>query len=84
MLRRLFWVCTRVTAPSRRMNLAPVRVERAHVKWRRDLTAPANKLPPRGPYVSGSGAHRALIALRPVKAAIDRAIEALSVLDTER
>lgn len=41
-------------------------------------------LPPRGPYVSGSGAHRALVALLPVKAAIDRAIEALSMLDTER
>lgn len=40
-----------------------------------------SKLPPVGPYVSGRSAHRALVALQPVRAAIDRAIRDLSVLD---
>ena len=43
--------------------------------------APPNKLPPVGPYISGRSAHRALIALQPVKAAIDRAIKALTEED---
>jgi hypothetical protein len=45
--------------------------------------APPDKLPPVGPYTSGRSAHRALIALGPVKAAIDRAIEALTRMDAE-
>ena len=50
--------------------------------------APRSKLPPIGPYVSGQSAHRALLALGPVKAALERsltaidaAIKALSVMD---
>jgi hypothetical protein len=42
--------------------------------------APRSKLPPIGPYVSGQSAHRALLALGPVKAAIDRAIRELTVI----
>jgi hypothetical protein len=41
--------------------------------------APRSRLPPIGPYVSGQSAHRALLALGPVKAAVDRAIRELTV-----
>ena len=40
-------------------------------------------LPPIGPYISGRSAHRALIALGPVKAAIDRAITELTRIEKE-
>jgi hypothetical protein len=43
--------------------------------------APRSRLPPIGPYVSGQSAHRALLALGPVKAAIDRAIRELTVIN---
>jgi hypothetical protein len=46
-----------------------------HVK-----AAPREKLPPIGPYVSGQSAHRALLALGPIKAAVDRAIRELTVI----
>jgi hypothetical protein len=47
-----------------------------------DVTAaPHSKLPPVGPYVSGRSAHRALVALGPVRAAIERAIRDLTVID---
>ena len=42
--------------------------------------APRSRLPPIGPYVSGQSAHRALLALGPVKAAIDRAMRELTVI----
>ena len=42
--------------------------------------APRSRLPPIGPYVSGQSAHRALLALGPVKAAIDRAIRELTII----
>jgi hypothetical protein len=48
------------------------------------LAADSSKLPPVGPYVSGRAAHRALIALGPVKAAIDRAIVELTRIEAER
>jgi hypothetical protein len=41
------------------------------------------KLPPIGPYVSGRSAHQALVYLGPIKAAVDRALKALTVLDDE-
>jgi hypothetical protein len=41
------------------------------------------KLPPIGPYVSGRSAHQALIYLGPIKAAVDRAIKALTVIDDQ-
>lgn len=47
------------------------------------VAAPHAKLPPIGPYVSGRSAHHALVALGPVKAAIDRAIKALTTIDEE-
>ena len=49
-----------------------------------DVKAASQKdLPPPGPYVSGRSAHRALIALRPVKEAIDQAIAALSIMEKD-
>lgn len=52
--------------------------------------APRSKLPPIGPYASGQSAHRALLALGPVRAAlerslaaIDQAVKALTNLDGE-
>jgi hypothetical protein len=44
--------------------------------------APAGRerLPPIGPYISGQSAHRALLALGPVKAAIERAMRELTVI----
>jgi hypothetical protein len=45
--------------------------------------APHEKLPPIGPYPSGRSAHRALVALGPVKAAIERAIRQLTIMDEE-
>lgn len=50
----------------------------AHVK-----AVGREKLPPIGPYPSGRSAHRALVALGPVKAAVDRAIKALTAMDEE-
>jgi hypothetical protein len=47
-------------------------------KFKDVAPAPREKLPPIGPYPSGRDAHRALVALGPVKAAIDRAITALT------
>jgi hypothetical protein len=46
--------------------------------------ADPSKLPPVGPYVSGRSAHRALIALGPVKAAVDRAIAELTRIEAEK
>ena len=43
--------------------------------------APRERLPPIGPYVSGRSAHRALVALGPVLAAIQRAIKELTIMD---
>jgi hypothetical protein len=58
----------------------------AHVK-----PAPLSRLPPIGPYVSGQSAHRALLALGPVKAALERslvaveqAIKALTIINDEK
>jgi hypothetical protein len=45
--------------------------------------APRKKFPPIGPYASGQSAHRALLALGPVKAAIDRAMRELTVMADE-
>jgi hypothetical protein len=41
------------------------------------------KLPPIGPYVGAVGVQRALAALGPVKAAIDRAVQALTVISEQ-
>jgi hypothetical protein len=45
--------------------------------------APREKLPPVGPYISARSAYRALVALQPVKAAIDRALAALTIMDEQ-
>lgn len=50
-------------------------------KFKHVKAAPREKLPPIGPYPSGRSAHRALVALGPVKAAIDRAIKSLTSMD---
>jgi len=50
----------------------------AHVR-----PADRSSLPPIGPYVSGRSAHRALVALGPVKAAVDRAIQSLLSVETD-
>lgn len=50
-------------------------------KFKHVAPAPREKLPPIGPYPSGRSAHRALVALGPVKAAIDRAIKSLTIMD---
>jgi hypothetical protein len=52
-------------------------------KFKGVAPAPREKLPPIGPYPSGRSAHRALVALGPVKAAIDRAIKSLTSMDEE-
>lgn len=42
--------------------------------------APRERLPPIGPYISGASVTRALLALGPVKAAIDRAMRELTII----
>ena len=50
-------------------------------KFKHVKPAGREKLPPIGPYVSGQSAHRALLALGPVRAAIERAMRELTTID---
>jgi hypothetical protein len=63
----------------------PGRISDIHagIKFADVKPAGREKLPPVGPYPSGRSAHRALVALGPVKAAIERAIKALTTMDDE-
>jgi hypothetical protein len=45
--------------------------------------APLDHLPPVGPYITATSAQRALVAIGPVKAAIDRAMKRLTILAGE-